>query len=200
MRVTKAPEERKAELVAAARKLFDKYGVEKTRISDIVSEVGVAQGVFYYYFASKEAMVEVVVQQVRAELEEKMQAILADEKASFACKLAGYIELYLDVIDQFMADDLSALPGLTEEGDTNLLTTQMLGVLQSSLQVLIKQGVASGDVTVEYPGETAEVLVWGLRGFALHRLPTRHMIYTMVQQALGLGQDALVQYVPNSEK
>ena len=196
MRVTKAPEERKAELVTAARQLFDKYGVEKTRISDIVSEVGVAQGVFYYYFDSKEEMVEVVVQQVRTELEEKMQAILTDGSTSFGSKLAGYIELYLDVIDQFMADDLSALPSHAEEADANLLTTQMLDVLQSSLQTLIKQGAGSGDVTVAYPGETAEVLVLGLHGIALRKLPTRHMIYTMAGQALGLERGELMQHIP----
>ena len=46
MRISKTPQERKIELIAAARRLFDERGIHKTRVSDIVQYVGVAQGVF----------------------------------------------------------------------------------------------------------------------------------------------------------
>jgi AcrR family transcriptional regulator len=44
----------KEQLINAAVKIFQQKGFQKTRISDIVSEAGLAQGTFYLYFESKE--------------------------------------------------------------------------------------------------------------------------------------------------
>ena len=44
MRITKEPEERKQEIFDAALRLFGEKGYEKTTITDIAKEIGVAQG------------------------------------------------------------------------------------------------------------------------------------------------------------
>ena len=59
---TKAPEERKAEMVAIAAVLFSKQGFIKTHISEITDAAKVAKGLFYYYFATKDDMVKTVVE------------------------------------------------------------------------------------------------------------------------------------------
>ena len=53
-RIVKEPEERRKELIDTAEQLFIAQGYEQTSISDIVREVNVSQGAFYYYFESKE--------------------------------------------------------------------------------------------------------------------------------------------------
>ena len=62
MRVVKKPEERKAEMVAAAAKLFAEQGFVRTSVAEIVSAVDVAKGLFYYYFTTKDDMVRAVVE------------------------------------------------------------------------------------------------------------------------------------------
>jgi AcrR family transcriptional regulator len=49
-------ERRRAELMQAAVALAADQGFGRTRVSDIVGHVGVGQGVFYWYFESKEAL------------------------------------------------------------------------------------------------------------------------------------------------
>jgi AcrR family transcriptional regulator len=49
-------ERRRAELMRAAVDLAGAHGFANTRVSDIVGHVGVGQGVFYWYFESKEAL------------------------------------------------------------------------------------------------------------------------------------------------
>ena len=57
MSVRDPKEGRKKEiLVDAAIKIFHQKGYQKARVSDIVSRAGVAQGTFYLYFRSKEAI------------------------------------------------------------------------------------------------------------------------------------------------
>ena len=53
-RVSKNPEQRREEILNTADMLFAQKGFDDVRVSDIVSQMGVAQGTFYYYFASKD--------------------------------------------------------------------------------------------------------------------------------------------------
>lgn len=48
--------------VAAAAKLFAHRGFVRTSVSEIVSAVDVAKGLFYYYFTTKDDMVKAVVE------------------------------------------------------------------------------------------------------------------------------------------
>jgi AcrR family transcriptional regulator len=60
IRISKNPEERKKELIDIAEKLFILKGYEQTAVSDIVKEAHVAQGTFYYYFKTKEEILDVI--------------------------------------------------------------------------------------------------------------------------------------------
>lgn len=62
MRVVKKPEERRAEMVAAAEQLFARQGFVRTSVAEIVAAVDVAKGLFYYYFTTKDDMVKAVVE------------------------------------------------------------------------------------------------------------------------------------------
>lgn len=61
MRVIKDPEERKSEILDAAEMLFTSKGYAKTTINDILNEVGIAKGTFYYYFKSKEEVMDAII-------------------------------------------------------------------------------------------------------------------------------------------
>lgn len=55
-------EQRRAQLIDAALELFSKRGIEATRVSDIARAAGVAQGLLYNYFPSKEALVMAIIE------------------------------------------------------------------------------------------------------------------------------------------
>ena len=61
-RITKDPVVRRNEIIDAAEKLFYSVGYDETSVSDIVKAIGVAQGTFYNYFTSKDAVLEALVQ------------------------------------------------------------------------------------------------------------------------------------------
>ena len=62
--VTGKGQARKAHLLAAARTVFERRGFLDTRVADIVAEANVAQGTFYTYFDSKEAVFQAVAHAV----------------------------------------------------------------------------------------------------------------------------------------
>jgi AcrR family transcriptional regulator len=61
IRITKKPEERRKELIEIGEELFLKNGYEETAVSDIVKKAKVAQGTFYYYFKSKEEILDSII-------------------------------------------------------------------------------------------------------------------------------------------
>jgi AcrR family transcriptional regulator len=50
------PEGRREQILAAARAVLSEHGYERTTVSQIASRAQVAQGTFYLYFPSKEAL------------------------------------------------------------------------------------------------------------------------------------------------
>lgn len=52
---------RRNEILDAAKPLFDAKGYHETAISDIVKKMGVAQGTLYYYFKSKDEILEALI-------------------------------------------------------------------------------------------------------------------------------------------
>jgi AcrR family transcriptional regulator len=86
-RVRKPPLERRAELVAAARKLFSEKGAGETSVSDIVREVGVAQGTFYWHFKSREDILNAVLEQMADEICGSLEKIASRPGLSAVAKI-----------------------------------------------------------------------------------------------------------------
>ncbi|CAN5723784.1 TetR/AcrR family transcriptional regulator [soil metagenome] len=67
-RLTTQGQERKQQLLDGAAALFAERGYAETRVIDIVTEVGVAKGLFYWYFENKEALFRELVENIRLRL------------------------------------------------------------------------------------------------------------------------------------
>lgn len=93
MRIRKDPKVRQKELIDAALELFSSVGYEKTMIVDIVKKAGVAKGTFFYYFPTKEAVLEAIctrwVNEMATAYQLKSQQEMAIEKLQiFILRLA----------------------------------------------------------------------------------------------------------------
>jgi AcrR family transcriptional regulator len=62
MRIVKEPEERKSEILDAAEKLFAAKGYEAATVNYILDAVKIAKGTFYYYFKSKEDVLDALIE------------------------------------------------------------------------------------------------------------------------------------------
>lgn len=191
MRITKNPEERKQELIAAAEELFDRKGVEKTKISDIVQKVGVAQGLFYYYFGSKEEIVNAVIQKMTLEIEEATRRIREEKSLDFCGKISVLLDLFLEVFDRFLGDEEDSLHSLRQELQGNPMIRQSNAILLESLNEIVEYGVREKEIQLAYPQEMVRIFVSGLIARAEERLFSREEIQTMAEQILRLPAGSL---------
>ncbi|MCW2276993.1 TetR/AcrR family transcriptional regulator [Heliophilum fasciatum] len=157
-RITKKPEERKAELLEAAYRLFVKKGYHHTAVSDIVKEVGVAQGTFFYYFATKEDVLEAITERYIVRMLEDAKRITENPNLTAPQKLN-------DVLN-------SVLRNLGTQGETILqvlLEEKYLGLrqkLQSHseqrftpyLITILEQGQAEKSMYIEHLPETIDFI------------------------------------------
>lgn len=75
---------KKEKIIAAAIHIFTEKGIDKTTVSDIVTQAGIGQGTFYLYFSSKlslmPAIAEVMVEKMYQELMSNVKAVPIGEQ------------------------------------------------------------------------------------------------------------------------
>jgi AcrR family transcriptional regulator len=156
-RITKGPKERRQELIDAAERLFMEKGYEHTAISDIVKELNVAQGTFYYYFSSKEDILGAVVEKSIAVLEQNVRRLIQDENVDEASRFNEAINEILRFVTQrndfidFLHQDINAIMHAKLERAT---VEKIIPILSD----LVAKGNAKGRFNVENPIETVELL------------------------------------------
>ncbi|MEI9900663.1 MAG: TetR/AcrR family transcriptional regulator [Hyphomicrobium sp.] len=91
-RVVKAPEVRRKELLAIARRLFMERGYDRVSVEDVIAEAGLSKGAFYYHFESKAALLEALTQEFAAESIAQVRDILDDPSLNAFERLVGFLE------------------------------------------------------------------------------------------------------------
>ena len=88
-----------ADILTAARQLFEKQGLKKTTMDDIASRIGKCKSALYYYFAGKDEIFEAVVHQ---EMTEFFRQITIETNAELGSKekLIAYCRTRLKKISE----------------------------------------------------------------------------------------------------
>ncbi len=159
MRITKDPEIRKFELIEAAEALFREQGYRQTSVNDIVKKVGVAQGTFYYYFESKDDILDAVINHYIDSYQRSLEHLLSQEGMNPCQKIEiiANTALAMHKYDPHLVEFLH-----TEE---NLVTHQRymmksFGIIIPLITKIVEQGKEAGIFDVNYPRESVEMLVY----------------------------------------
>ena len=157
-RITKSPLERKQELIDAATRLFNERGYEQTAVSDIVREVEVAQGTFYYYFSSKDEILEAVIEKDMSLLEESIKQIMCKEDADAAMKINAIVNGIIgisssrkEIMDYLHLESNAVMHEKMERHTIERLVPLMAKVMA--------EGTNAGIFDCEHPTELAEFLL-----------------------------------------
>lgn len=160
MTTPKKPEERKKEIILRAKKLFSEKGYNSTQVKDIVTEVGVAQGLFYYYFKSKEEVMEAVA-------EEYAETIINEINSNLNAD-SSFIEKCNNIFSIFIknADESGKLFEGIQTAENGIIHHKIMHFVAKKLIPLVTQLVEEAnsikDAYCEYPKESVEILIYGI--------------------------------------
>ena len=160
-RIIKKPEERRAEIINAARSLFQTQEYDKTTMQDVMDYVGIAKGTIYHYFDSKEALLQAVIENIVDENIEQMEAVVEQASGTALEKIQ-----MLMGISNIAADNEKMLDHLHQQGNDIMhirLLTAFLARQAPLYAQLIQQGCDEGVFTTKTPLECAEFILYAVQ-------------------------------------
>ena len=93
--MAKTKEERRNEIIETAGKLFEEKGYEQTQVQDIVNEIGVAKGLFYYYFKSKDEVMEELADRYADAIIDDVNKLIDKDISTFD-KINRIFQIFID--------------------------------------------------------------------------------------------------------
>jgi TetR/AcrR family transcriptional regulator, fatty acid metabolism regulator protein len=172
--VTERTTDRRAELLEAAVRVFARKGFHQSRVGDIAEEAGVAHGLLYHYFRSKDEVLETIFRETWTQLVADTQRI---ELAGVPLReqLRRFARIYLGswlVTPELVRVLVREVARSPEVGDR---VDEIRGLFQA-LQRIIEAGRDRGEVRTDVDAQVAAWAVYGaleeiLTGWVLGQLP-----------------------------
>ena len=152
----KKGEKRKGELLQIAYRLFLSQGYENTSVDEIIEAAGIAKGTYYYYFQSKEQMLEAVIgMMIEAEAEVARQ-VLASEMP-VPQKIVGIISSVRPTQEERPIEDALNRPENVLMHDK--LQRQLLSAILPLLSKAVEEGVRDGLFACDHIPERVRMLL-----------------------------------------
>lgn len=153
---------RRNDILDAARRLVFAKGYEQMTIQDILDDLRIAKGTFYYYFGSKHALLEALVERMLVEAEELLTPVVQDQQLPALTKLQRMFDAmggwktaqkdyHLALLRVWYADDNAIV-----RWKVRTMRSERLGPLFAAI---IRQGVEEGDLSTAYPDRLSEVVL-----------------------------------------
>jgi AcrR family transcriptional regulator len=170
-----AAEEKRRHLLDAAVRVFARKGFHASRVGDIAEEAGVAHGLLYHYFSSKDEVLEAVFHENWSVLVARIASVEeTDEPAADQLRHIAAIVLrtwlHLPDVVRVVVREFGRSPELAER----------LGELVRPIEAIervISRGVERGEFRKDVDPRFAATVVYGsidelLTGWVLGRLPS----------------------------
>jgi AcrR family transcriptional regulator len=163
-RVVKKPDERRREILRAARELFKTKEYDKATMQDLMVKLNIAKGTIYHYFSSKEDLLESVVEDlIDEELKRKKQLL-----KSRRCRNLNALDKFRILVtsDTMVEENEEILESLHHPGNTLIHTRQLGGYvikLAPIFAAVIEEGCEQGLFKTEHPRECAEFMLAGFQ-------------------------------------
>lgn len=137
----KKGERRKQDLLNIAYRMFIEKGYENTNVDDIIIEAGIAKGTYYYYFESKEATLEAVIEMMIEKAENIAKAALMNP-VPIPQKLASVVYAFQPNKDEIVITDVL-------ERKENIVMHDKIGkkIVEVAVPILsdiVREGIAQG--------------------------------------------------------
>jgi len=182
-----ALEDKRQQLLGAAVRVFARKGFHASRVGDIAEEAGVAHGLLYHYFKSKDQVLEAVFHENWSILVARIESVEeTDEPAADQIRHIAAIVLrtwlHLPDVVRVVIQEFGRSPELGERiGELTLPI--------DALQRVIARGIERGEFRKDIDPAFAATVVYGsidelLTAWVLGRLPSDEEAVARAEQTL----------------
>ena len=193
MRISKEPEIRKQEIVSTAQRLFEKQGIRKTTVTQIADELSIAKGLIYYYFRSKDELIDAIIDSFSLEVSSRLETAIQAKTATD--RLSGIFHVYFQIIKShpILLNLNSCDPSLL-----SLIKERLSEIACQFALEALNDAVQSNALNIAYPEHMLHVLIYGLGDLYLDGVRDPAIHAAVIEQALGLKRSTLLSFQDDS--
>ena len=188
-RISKEPDVRRQELMDIGFELYMKNGMKGFGIKDVVNHAGVATGLFYYYFKSKENFVDEVLNDFIVKNMELIEEILVSNERSVMQKLKDSLNIFWTFIEK-LAPYKNVSSFQTEQHFQ--LEQKLFARMQPLIRQVIEEGINIGVFYIDNSLLASGFILYGLSSIAHSEvklnLDTKHEMVNLVLTTLRYNQ------------
>jgi AcrR family transcriptional regulator len=161
-------DQRRAELLEAARKVVLERGLANTRVADIAKATDVSGGLIHYHFATKDVLLTEMLRAASVDDIRKLQDV-ADSPGSSVDRMDAVLHFYLpeEGDNSGWVLWLEAWAASVREQALRNIVGELDGAWLAVVERVIREGVRSGEFTCDDPAAAAERLDAMLDGLAI---------------------------------
>ena len=160
-RIIKKYDERRTEFLNTAQELFFTKGYEQTSVEAIIKKMRLSKGTFYYYFKSKEDLLDALIERLSEKILEEVRKIVDREDLDAVAKLnKSYV-----VTRSVKLENLELLKVLLKVLYDDKNISFRFKIYRSSIEILapeyskiIRQGIKEKAFNTPYPEEAARLI------------------------------------------
>lgn len=156
-------ETRKVELLEAAGELFQQNGYRDTSVNSIVESIGVSKGAFYYYFDTKEDVVDALVEKISEPIYRKIDEIAAEDSLPAVEKLNKIfaVATQMKLAKKEQVRELFSLIYRPENLQLrDKIQKRTVEKSAEKTQEIIKQGIEEEALDTQFPEEVSRLIFW----------------------------------------
>ncbi|MCE5978472.1 TetR/AcrR family transcriptional regulator [Pseudomonas sp. JR33AA] len=163
-RTRAAMQETRALLLATARQMFSEQGYAHASMDDLTARAGLTRGALYHHFGDKKGLLAAVVEQLDAEMDERLRAITETAENAldgFRQRCHAYLEMALEPEIQriVLRDARAVLGGGSREAQRYCIESMRQLIDNLVLQGVFVEAHAQALAALIY-GSLAEAAVW----------------------------------------
>lgn len=158
MRIVKAHDERKNEIIDTAQNLFMTKGYSACSVAEIIDAIGIAKGTFYHYFKSKEEVLDAIVDKGTDMIVNRIYKVLHDDSLTYIDKIVG--SLFSMQIEDTMGNEI--LDEL-HKAENSLMHQKSIYMIVNRVSPLLEeltiQGNKDGVFNCKHPSQYLKIIL-----------------------------------------
>lgn len=147
-------------ILDALQTLLEQHNVQDISVSSIAQAAGIAKGSIYYYFSSKEEIVEALVERSYASSIETAKLLAKQTDIPPFTRMALIFQACRNSSSEFLKQNAAA--GKSMQAQSLLhhkYLRYIITELKPVLAEIIRQGIESGEISFDHPAALAEIVL-----------------------------------------
>ena len=147
-------------ILDALQTLLENKNLQTISVSEIAQEAGIGKGSIYYYFSSKEAILEALVARSYEKPLETAKNLAGQQNISPFTRMAMIFQACRNISTEFLKSETQSAAGSLEKAFLHQkYISHIIQELKPVLAEIIRQGITEGTIHFDRPEALAEIVL-----------------------------------------